>query len=700
MLGVFYLFICFVTGYGICAMVFPKLNKVTNQSFDGSQMHLSPYFILVPAWYITGTLIITWTTYIIAYFFGNFKKPLLYGNAIVMTVVLLITIIIFLQKKRKDYKTRNIKVIEKINKFTNGEMLFLFLVISLVIKLMWTTFYMKGSDLFVGISVFSDFSPHIGMIRSFSVGNNFPTAYSHFAGEDIRYHFMFQFLVGNLEFLGLPIDYAFNIPSILSFVFTFLLLYVLAVKITKKRSAGYLTCLFFAFRSSKSFFTYIASIPKESILKTLRDNTEFIGYTPNENWGLWNLNVYANQRHLAFSLCVMLFVIILMLPNVYHMYGSIKAKYQKLDHNSLNKRIVRSKAYNKERIFDYFLDFLYHKDGWIIKDKKKAISLGILLGMIAFWNGAAFVATIVILFFMAIVSSNRLEYLLIAILAGILSLIQSSFFIKGQAISPSFYFGFIAENKTFFGVLEYMEELFGILLIVLVLLFLIEKGVKKYLLLVFITPIILAFTVSLTVDVTVNHKYIMMGVMLAGIFVADKITDWFKRKDILIKFSCILLCILLTSTGAYDFLTYLNRNSSYGAIKLDTKDELTTWIIENSDSKDIFLTSNYSLNQVVLGGAMLYYGWPYYAWSAGYDTDYRSKQVKYMYESNSSEQLTELIEANGIDFIMIDIDNRTSEDYLLNEENIKNTYALVFEDGVDNLKRSIYDTSKRVSVKD
>jgi hypothetical protein len=696
MLGVIYLVICFLSGYGICTIAFPKSSKITNHSFDGSQLHLSPYFILLPAWFITGTLVITWMTYIISYFFRSFEKPLLYGNSIVITIVLVIAIVMLFQKKSKENQNRNIKVIEKENKLTKGEVLFLILVITLSISLMWTTFYMKGSNLYIGVSVFSDFSPHIGMIRSFSVGNNFPTSYSHFAGEDIRYHFMFQFLVGNLEFLGLPIDYAFNIPSILSFIFTFLLLYVLSVKITKKRTAGYLASLFFAFRSSKSLFTYLASLPKGSILKTLRSNTEFIGYTPNENWGLWNLNVYANQRHLALSLCVMLFVIIVMLPGVYQMYGFIKTKYDKLDNYAMKNRISKIRVGKKEGISQCFLDFMFHKDGWMLRDKKKAISLGILLGMIAFWNGAAFVATILILFFMAIVSSYRLEYLVIAIIAGILSLLQSSFFIKGSAISPSYFFGFIAENKTFFGVMEYIEELFGILVVVLLFVFLVEKGVKKYLILIFITPIIFAFTISLTVDVTVNHKYIMMGVMLVGIFVADKITDWYKKKDIFIKFSCILLCVILTGTGVYDFLTYINRNLSYDAIKLDTKDEITTWIIENTDSKDIFLTSNYALNQVVLGGAMLYYGWPYYAWSAGYNTDFRMEQMKSIYEADSSEKLTELIEANNINYIIIDGDNRFSEDYQLNEENIKNTYALVYEDGAGSLKRSIYDTSKRI----
>lgn len=39
-----------------------------------------------------------------------------------------------------------------------------------------------------------------------------------------------------------------------------------------------------------------------NLLETLTENVSFIGYTTNENWGLWNFNVYLNQRHLAFGL--------------------------------------------------------------------------------------------------------------------------------------------------------------------------------------------------------------------------------------------------------------------------------------------------------------------------------------------------------------------------------------------------------------
>ena len=66
------------------------------------------------------------------------------------------------------------------------------------------------------------------MMRSFSKGNNFPTEYPHFGGQDVKYHFMFQFLVGNLEFLGIRLDFAYNIESVLALLGFLMLLYSIA----------------------------------------------------------------------------------------------------------------------------------------------------------------------------------------------------------------------------------------------------------------------------------------------------------------------------------------------------------------------------------------------------------------------------------------------------------------------------------------
>jgi hypothetical protein len=100
------------------------------------------------------------------------------------------------------------------------------------------------------------------------------------------------------------------------------------------------------------------------------------------------------------------------------------------------------------------------------------------------------------------------------------------------------------------------------------------------------------------------------------------------------------------------------------------------------------------LNDYVLGGAMLYFGWPYYAWSAGYQTTEREPSVYAMYTAQTPEELRELVKKHGIRFIVLDDDIRAREELqvegqsIINEQNIINTFGLVFNNG----ETQIFDT--------
>lgn len=682
MIGILYILLSFTIGWTICTYALPGLSRITEKDYNHGNINVSSYIVLLPAWYITGTLAMTWPAYLVAYLFGGREEPLFYANLIVMPLAFLISAAAVYRKLFHGTTART-ALLCKNKKAIPTELLLLAAVTLLACILMWTTFFIKGDRLYVGVSVFSDFSPHIGMIRSFSYGNNFPTAYSHYAGEDIRYHFMFQFLTGNLEYLGLRLDYAFNLPSILSFVFAFLLLYLLAVKITGKLGAGILSCMLFAFRSAKTLFTYLARLPEgTNIFKALADNSDFISDTPHEDWGLWNLNVYCNQRHLAFGLAAVFLVLILFLPRLYEMFENIKKPGDEKTGNKLKYFFAALK-----RIF-------ITKEGWLVQDYKSAITLGIILGAMGFFHGAAVICCMLVLFVMAVLSARRLEYAITAGITLFLVKLQTLFFIKGPVVSTEFLFGFISENKTLFGAASYLERLLGILPFVILAAFCLEKGAGRYLIAAFTVPLLFAFTVSLTVDVTVNHKYIMMSCILLGIYAAALLMRLFERKDLLLRLVGIFLLISLTSTGIYDFITVLKKNRPESAIVLNLEDPLTKWVEANSDSKDLFLTASYALNQMVLGGAMLYEGWPYFPWSAGYDTDYRTGQVKQMYEAETPDELNALVKKNNIRFIVVDHDNRTSDSYAVNEENIKETYEIVYREGEDDWMTSIYDTDK------
>ena len=221
---------------------------------------------------------------------------------------------------------------------------------------------------------------------------------------------------------------------------------------------------------------------------------------------------------------MLLFIIILFLPKLYKMFSYIQhinnivgiEEFTRKSYNKLEKIILFRKKTSV-----YIKTIFFTKQAWIIKNYKLAIFAGILAGATAFWNGAGLIALISILFLMAIFSSNRLEYLITALIATGLSILQSAFFVDASPVSAEFKFGFIVENPNLFSVVEYIIRLLGFLPFVILFAFIIKKGVERYLILAFLGPAIITFCISLTPDVTVNHKYLMISVMLLGIIAAN-----------------------------------------------------------------------------------------------------------------------------------------------------------------------------------
>ncbi|MBQ9768415.1 MAG: hypothetical protein IJW37_09970 [Lachnospiraceae bacterium] len=710
--SIVYLLIGILFGYAVCETLFPDFKQVGETTFDGRKISMSSYFLRIPAWVLAGVLPLAWATYLTAYalkVFGGKEYPLFTANVLVMILFAAISAALLVWKFRKTREKGLLK--NEVKKIKAVEWIFLAVLLLFVTQMMFLTFFIKDEQMYVGLSVFSDFAPHLGMIRSFSYGNNFPTAYAHFAGEDIKYHFMFQFLVGNLEFLGMRLDFAFNLPSIFGLTASCVLLYALAVRLSGKRSVGYLTTLFFLFRSSPSFFRYLAEIPKEDVVTRLKEQVEFISYTPYEGWGLWNLNVYCNQRHLAFAIAVMLLALHFFLPYVYAMAEKLSAKRSELSEQKATSRPINVVT----RFTEYATTFFFTKTAFGVKHPVRALSLGILLGALAFFNGSVLIACCAMLFFMAVVSDYRLDYLITALTALVLSVLESKLFIEGSAVSVQYFFGFIAPNKSFFGILDYMWQLWGILLLFVGAYLLLGRGVKRYLVIVFTVPLVLAFTVFLIAGikvapetmylveyyVTVNHKFVMLAEMLLSVFPAIIIAElWEKRSKffenglVMRRVTAVLLVVFMTVTGLCEYIIVQRRNMPQNNLVYNVNDSLTLWVKENADSDDVILSAPYALHPVVLGGGMLYCGHSYYAQSAGYDTASREEQVKAMYEASSVDELRQLAEENNIRYIIVDNAARTSTSFFVREDVLEAAYAAVYTEGEGDWKVTIYDTAQ------
>ena len=158
MLGIIYLLLCFGTGWVICELAFPKLHSISRSSYDNKSINLSPYFLLLPAWFITGVLSMTWLVYIIASVSSKMEAPLVMANIIMMPLALILLAFTLYNRllKNKEYDK---SLISEDNKTKVKELIILCSVTLLGIVLFWSTFYVNNGQLHIGVSVFSDFHP-------------------------------------------------------------------------------------------------------------------------------------------------------------------------------------------------------------------------------------------------------------------------------------------------------------------------------------------------------------------------------------------------------------------------------------------------------------------------------------------------------------------------------------------------------------
>ena len=742
---------------------------------DRAGSHHNLIWVRLASSFGVGVLLVTWPLYLIAYTLrvaGGIERPLGYANAIVLGFSLIILGLTFFgsrkNSKESDSENKSSPVengaeffgnrenpVESCSMNASGtasetvpkparkglmqvlhasglikddalfkkEAIFYLIVLAFV----WFSFHyvlhMNGNNIQMGFTVFSDYAPNLALIRSFSWFANYPTEYPFYAGEDIKYHFMFMFFTGNMEFLGLPLTFAYNLTSTLSLFSFFIMLSQLALRITGRFASAVLTAIFFTFRSGMAVFLFISEHLKAGdLVQAFLTNENFIGYTTNENWGLWNYNVYLNQRHLGFGMIIATAVI-------WYFYGYLEEACEGKKADG---------AYTMTAAFTSWVKtFFLTKEAWIPKAPDLALVTGIILGLTSFWNGACVIGSLLILAGFAIFSKNKLDYLILAVVSVLIAELQTKAFIYGSAVSPTFFWGFISEDKSFLGVIGYIAEVAGVTILGSVFALFIADRKQRALITSFLLPVVFSFTVSLTPDVTVNHKYIMMAMAYLSIIWADIVVSLFTDKrghapakgdvsgkkelapedsgipagkghasedggmpaekkqaseesglhaekehssgyaNVPGKVLAVVVALLLTATGLYDYTIIIRDNDDKHCITVDTTSDLTAYAKENFTNADLILSGPDSVSELTVSGCRLYCGWPYYAWSAGYDTDARFDLAKQMYTSMSAEDLLETVKAEGITYILYE-NNMYYDDVPANEEPIQEICDLVF----------------------
>ncbi len=515
---------------------------------------------------------------------------------------------------------------------------------------MLQTFSYQNGNILIGSKLWSDFASHIPLIRSFSLGWNFPVEYPLFPGEPIHYHFLFYAFVGLLEKIGLPINLALNIPSSIGFFLLLVMLYSFAKLVFSSRAVGILTVIFFLFNGSLSFIYFFQKHPLSTLyIQDIIKNTSFSSFAPYYGTGIvsafWNLNIYTNQRHFAAALALSLFVISQVLKPIFS-----KKK---------NLGITES------------------------------LLLGSLLGLSFYFHVAVFMMTGIVLVFLGLFFSKiRSQLLILLLMAGLFSYPQYLYMNSGgNAFGIVFKPGYlISENLSVANFTLYWFMNLGLHFLLIILGFLFANKNQKKVLLAFFSMFVIGNLFQFSPEMAANHKFfnyfMLMGSMFTG-FILIKL--WRKK---FMKPVTILLVFFLTLSGIIDLFPILNDQK----IQLSdyTHNKTAQWILYNTAPDSIFLNNTFLLAPESIVGRKIFLGWPYFAWSAGYDTEKRGSERSIMFSSASKREICRLLLKNKISYIEINRSQINNPD----QPKISDVFEREFQLEYKNGEFEIYNVSK------
>jgi sugar lactone lactonase YvrE len=164
-----------------------------------------------------------------------------------------------------------------------------------------------------------------------------------------------------------------------------------------------------------------------------------------------------------------------------------------------------------------------------------------------------------------------------------------------------------------------------------------------------------AFSFQFTIEVLANQKFLHIWVIIANLFVAFALWRLWRFSlggtTLPGKFVATVLFLLVISGGVIDFFPIHNTGWSEVTYR---NDQLIDWLKKNTTPRDIFLTDRFVNHPILMAGRRVFYGWPYYAWSAGYNASNRDRVYTELFESKDPWKVYHLLKENGISYVAYD----------------------------------------------
>lgn len=506
------------------------------------------------------------------------------------------------------------------------------------IWLMFSTFSYGNGYIYVASKAWSDFASHIPLIRSFSLGFNFPPEYPIFPGSPIRYHFLFYVLVSIFERTGFNISFALNLLSSASFFLLLFAIFKLAKLLFKNIFISLLSVLLFLFNGSFAFFYFFKKHPlnfPQSIFDIL-NNQIFPAFAPYDktfiSGGFWNLNVFTNQRHFALPLALLLFIVYF---------------------------IIKSEKENKKISIKY------------------AVLFGFIIGLFSFLHGAVFIMSFAVMgCFFFLLPKQRKTIFWIIIVAFLFSIPRMLFSYQASfgniiKLKPGY---LVADNFSLYMWVRYWILNLGISSALIPLGFFLSNKLEKKLFIAFFSLFVIGNIFQFSPDIATNHKFFNLWLIIANIFTAFVLFKIWQKK-LYGKILTIVLIFFLTFSGIIDLFAI--KNDPLYPISDYPRNPDIKWIIKNTPQNAIFINSTYIYNPASLAGRKIFMGWPYFSWSLGYNTNKRDAILRQFFVSTDLKKNCSTLKENKISYII----NQDKSDFPINKIFLDENYHKVYENG-------------------
>jgi hypothetical protein len=553
----------------------------------------NPFFTLISS-FVFGSIFSIWLVYLLVIFTsGN----ILMGIGIYAAIAVILFFIFKEQLRNKiNFLIKNISKKDAIA-------IIILLASSFLIFNMSFGYDVKTSQFLIASNLYQDMGAHIPFIRSFSIGNNYPSEVPFFAGEKLTYHFMFDLYVGILEKLGLRIDIAYNLLSSISLTSLILAIYQFTKQIFSSKLVAIISVILFLFNSDLSFITFIKQYGFS--LSSIWHNSSYelaslfpIIYSP-----FLHLNVLLNQRHLIFSLALILTITYLIVENK-------------------------------------------------VEGRRSLIALGLLIGLSPFWNMFAFISSVIILIMSGLLGVMKMKKAFIVLISALaVSLPQLILLLSNSHSSIAFKPGFLISNTfSLQGFLLFWIWSLGISAILIIAGFLISNKKQRIVFAIFLPLFILPNLFRFAPNIFDNHKFFNIWILIANGFASYALVKLFE-KNVFSKILSLIILFFITFSGILNFL--VAKNDVQTKIIDYKNNSFMTWVSNNLSKKAIILTNGDIYDPISLIGNKVFLTRPYYVFLYGGDISKRLDERKTILNGLSDKNIREILRLEDIEYVII-----------------------------------------------